>query len=142
MLKRLGPHGYERLHVVLDQPGSDRRGYRGTPNRRYRVCSLLQRFKHPVGTGVRQRISTATPNDQGVDSLRSISSYGETNLASHRVAEVVGSGNIEIIQDSGDVGDAALPVIGIGLVGLVARTMATGVDQNEPIVRLQPVDIS
>jgi hypothetical protein len=34
------------------------------------------------------------------------------------------SGDVEVVQDSGDVRDASLYVVCIGLVGPVARTMA------------------
>jgi hypothetical protein len=71
-----------------------------------------------------------------------ISSHCKTDPAFHRVAEVVGSGNVEIIQDSGDVGDIALRFVGVGLMRLVACPMATSVNQDEPVLRLQPVDIS
>src|SRR6516162_7752253 len=77
-----------------------------------------------------------------MDPLGGIPGNGETNPASHGIPEVVRSGKVEIIQDCGDVLDISLPVIGVGLVGLVACPMTTCVDQDEPILRLQRFHVS
>lgn len=50
--------------------------------------------------------------------------------------------NIDIIQDCGDVFDIPLPIVGVGLMGLVACPMTASVDQDEPITRLQRFHIS
>jgi hypothetical protein len=77
-----------------------------------------------------------------MDALRGISGDGETYPATHGIAEVVRSRDAEIIQYGGDVSDTSLPLIGVGLVGLVARPMTAGIDQDEPMLRLQRFDIA
>src|SRR6516225_10246238 len=60
----------------------------------------------------------------------------------HRVPEEMGAGNAEVGQHRDDIRRIGFRLIGLRFIWLVARTMPAGIDQDQPIIRLQTVDIT
>jgi hypothetical protein len=52
------------------------------------------------------------------------------------------SNDFQVIQDGGYVRNISRPLIGFEFMGFIACAMATGVDQDQPIFRLQAVDVA
>jgi hypothetical protein len=68
--------------------------------------------------------------------------HGKAVLAPHREAKVVGGDNGEVIEHGHDVSDDVLETVSLGFMGLIARPVPAGIDQNEPVLVLERLDIA
>jgi len=79
--------------------------------------------------------------NQSVDPLGGLLGQGNPNHTTHRVAPERCRRELQVIQHGEDVIDHHRPDISSTIVRLVALTMLTSVDQDDPVVRLQRVHV-
>src|SRR5262245_43068547 len=80
-------------------------------------------------------------DDESPSSLRRILGDAEPDPSPHRVAPKKRRGNIESVQDRDDIPDMRIQLVRRGLVRFVTPAMATGVEQDKPVMRPQGFDI-
>lgn len=61
--------------------------------------------------------------------------HAKPDPAASRIAPETGFSERERVQNSGDIGDAAIERVGVSIVRLIARPMPAHVDQDQAVLR-------
>src|SRR5215831_11634461 len=77
-----------------------------------------------------------------MDVFKGILRHCKGNPSIHRIAKEMRTGDLQVSQYCDYIAGIALRLIGFRLIGLVTRTVAAGIDKDQPVIRLQTVDIA
>src|SRR5437773_6260219 len=88
------------------------------------------------------RMGMGAADHQAIDALGRILRHAEPDPAAHRIAPEMRFREIERVEHGGDIGDPPIKAVRTRIVRLVALAVTAPVDQDQPIVGLERIDIA